>query len=90
MVKSYKKKLEKLQKHHKQVKDELGRTKILRKIDTTFTKIVEKVNDRIAGENVKLKERLEAALQANRLYKVSWKKKKKKKKKMNNQKKKHF
>lgn len=79
MVKSYKKKLEKLKKDHKQVKDELGRNKILRKIDATFTKIVEKVNDRIAGENVTLKAQLETALQANRLYRVSWKKKKKKK-----------
>jgi len=80
MVKSYKKKLEKLKKDHKQVKDELGRTKLLRKIDTTFTKIVEKVNDRIAGENVTLKAQLETALQANRLYRVSFKKKNKKKK----------
>jgi hypothetical protein len=71
MAKSYKKKFEKLQKDHKQVKDELGRTKILRKIDATFTKIVEKVNDRIVGENVKLKEQLDAALQAKRLYRVS-------------------
>ena len=71
MVKSYKKKLEKLKIDHKQVKDELGRNKILRKIDAAFTKIVENVNDRIAGENVTLKAQLEAALQANRLYSVS-------------------
>lgn len=64
MVKGYKNKL-------KQVKAELGRTNLLRKLDHTFIKIGEKVNEKLVEENKLLKTQLDAALKAKQLYRVS-------------------